>query len=211
MTQLKLTKGKEHVKRNNDVLLITGDGKTLPDDVHLFYSFNVPHDVMCIGRSIKVVNSDILHYADIDADEGKWVAENLHKNNPTKINGNLIKHTIGEVDWFDVGWDLEKDQINGNDTSWYGSTALFAMLIGLEMGYKRIVLAGCPLDSKGHWYFPEQRFGPKWEAETYQVWFEFAETEMKENVRSMSGYTKTLLNTPDKDFFNGISKRTITN
>lgn len=205
MAKLKLTKESKPIQREHDVLLIAGDGKKLREDLHGFYGFDVAHDTLCIGRSIQVVDSDILHYADIDADEGKWVVENLHKTYPDKINGKLIKHTLGEVDWFDIGWNAVNEYIPSETNMWHGSTSFFAVLIALEMGYKRIVLAGCPMDAKGHWYFENQTYGPKWDAETYQVWFEFAAEEYSRKVRSMSGYTKTLLGKPEGVFFNGVS------
>jgi hypothetical protein len=173
------------------VLLITGDGKTLPDDLEQFLDWNIAHDVMSIGRSHKQYPLPIEHYADVDADAGKWVVENLVKNNP-KV-GDPIKHTLGDVAWFDVCWEMEQDLVPSDEILWHGSTALFGVLIGLEMGYEQIILAGCPMDSKGHWYYPEEKYGPKWTFESYQSWFEFAEHPESKKVCSLSGYTKTLL------------------
>ena len=207
--RLTLTKESKPVKRYNDVLLITGDGSNLVNDINEFLAWDVPHDVMAIGRSIKAYPEQIAHYADIDADEGKWVADNLHNNYPKKINGITVRHTLGVVDWFDAGWDLVGNPWPSDEVMWHGSTSFFAVLVGLELGYKRIVLAGCPLDSKGHWYFPDEDWGPKWTGETYQVWFEFTLDERKRKCRSMSGYTEILLGRPDKEFFDGFSKRLI--
>jgi hypothetical protein len=177
--------------RNHDVLLITGDGKPLPQDLETFMDLGIDHDVMCIGRSIQIYPGLVDHYADVDADAGKWVAENLIKNNPDK--GYPIRHTLGDVAWFDVCWEIEDCLIPSEDILWHGSTALFCVLIGIAMEYQQIVLAGCPMDSKGHWYFPEETYGPKWTFESYQSWFEFAATEDAKKVCSLSGYTKQLL------------------
>ena len=207
--KLALTKETVPIKRHSDVLLVTGDGKLLKEDLHEFFQWHILHDTMCIGRSIGAYPGQIQHYADIDADECKWVLENLHETYPGKFNGNLYKHTLGHVDWCNTGWDLMDNPWPKDDyITWHGSTALFAMLIGLEMGYKRIVLAGCPIDSKGHWMFPDEDYGPQWAGETYQAWFEFMKTAQKGMVRSLSGYTKILLSQPDKDFFDGFSKGT---
>lgn len=177
--------------RKADVLLITGDGKTLPDDLKRFLDMGIKHEVMCLGRSIQLYPFEVDHYADVDADAGKWVVENLQKNHPEK--GKPITHTLGDVPWFDVGWEIEDCPIQSDDILWHGSSALFAVLIGLAMGYSKIVLAGCPMDSKGHWYFPDETYGPKWTFESYQSWFEFAATEESKKVKSLSGYTKQLL------------------
>jgi len=180
--------------KNHDILLITGDGRTLPDDLERFLSWNLSHDVMCIGRSIQLYPGQVTHYSDVDADAGKWVVENLARTYPDK--GDPVTHTLGDVEWFDIGWEVEDQPIQSDEVLWHGSTALFSVLVGLSLGYDRIVLAGCPMDSKGHWYFSEDvepRGLPKWTPESYQVWFEFAKHPKSYNVRSMSGYTKTLL------------------
>lgn len=172
-------------------LLITGDGKTLPDDLARFLATKIDHEVLCIGRSIKLYPGEVTHYADVDADAGKWVCENLVKNHPGK--GNPITHTLGDVPWFDVGWDLDECLIHSDDILWHGSTSLFAVLVGLAMGYDQIILAGCPLDSKGHWYDEAEQYGPRWTFESYQSWLEFAMTEDCQKVTSMSGYTAIMV------------------
>jgi hypothetical protein len=135
-----------------------------------------------------------------------WVADNLLKNNPGKArNGHIVRHTIGDGDTrgFDIDWLIRGVDFLMDEATWHGSTSLFAALIGHEMGYKKIVLAGCPLDSKGHWYFPDENYGPKWQTETYQVWFEYALTDKATNVRSMSGYTAQIIGKPTEDWLNG--------
>jgi len=177
--------------KESDVLLITADGKTLPDDLDLFLTKGIVHDVMCIGRSIRLYPGHVHHYVDVDADAGKWVADNLEKNHPAR--GPIFKHTLGDVPWFDGAWEITNCPINSEDILWHGSSAYFGALIGLAMGYENIVLAGCPMDSKGHWYNPDETWGPRWTMETYQVWFEFAATPESKRVKSLSGYTKQLL------------------
>lgn len=198
-----ICKQSREVPRNHDLLLITGDGKPLPVDLKRFLEFNIPHDVMCIGRSIGLYPWEVTHYADVDADAGKWVVENLFKVHPRA--GTPITHTLGDVAWFDVGWEIEDCPISSDEILWHGSTALFSVLIGLAMGYRRIVLAGAPMDSKGHWYFPEEKKGPRWTMESYQAWFEFAGSERASKVSSMSGYTGLLLGNPCKHFFNCVA------
>lgn len=189
----------EAYKRKNDVLLITADGKTLLDDLRVFLGWSVPHDVMAVGRSIKAYPGKVLHWAEVDADASNWVAENLEKNHPDKAcNGKIFKHTLGKHKGFDFDWDVEGYEGSMDDVMWHGSTALFAVMIALEMEYKPIVLAGVPLDSKGHWYFDDETYGPHWVAETYQAWFEFNLSENAQHVRSMSGYTMQILGKANK-------------
>ena len=180
--------------RKNDVLLITADGKTLIDDIRQFINWQVPHDVMAVGRSIKAYPGKVLHWAEVDADASNWVAQNLEKHHPEKVcNGKIYKHTLGKHKGFDFDWDVEGATFPMAEAMWHGSTTLFAVMIALEMDYKPIVLAGAPLDSKGHWYFEKEDSGPHWTAETYQAWFEFNLSANAKHVRSMSGYTMQIL------------------
>lgn len=190
--------------RRHDLLLITGDGKNYPCDLKKFLRHNIDHDVMCIGRSIQLYPWEVQHYADVDADAGKWVLEHLHDNHPRA--GLPITHTLGNVPWVNVGWEITNCPIESDEILWHGSTALFGVLIGLAMGYQRIVLAGCPMDSKGHWYFPDEKWGPRWTMESYQAWFEFAAGKGAHKVASMSGYTAQLLGKPCKCFLKPVTK-----
>jgi hypothetical protein len=199
---MKIISQKREIVKDNDLLLITGDGKTLPDDLEKFYGLEIEHDTMCIGRSILRIPGQVHHYAEVDVDAGKWVLENLDKNHPHACSP--IRHTIGEVDWVDVCWEIENCPIPSEEIMWHGSTAYFGVLIGLHMGYDTIALAGVPLDSKGHWYFENETSGPRWTPETYQAWFEFAGTKDSLKVRSFSGYTKTILGPPTRSRLIGI-------
>jgi hypothetical protein len=184
------------------VLLICGDGSQLREDLAQFLAMCRHTDVLCIGRSIQYIGFAIQHYADVDADNGKWVAENLFKNNP--MAGEPIRHTLGDVPWFDWGWDTDDVPFPMDEAMWYGSTAFFSVLIGLEMGYRRIALAGCPMDRNGHWYFPEQVNAPTWRYQDLAVWLEFAGNGYGDNVRSLSGYTATILGRPTKEWVTSI-------
>lgn len=199
--KLKLMFSERPVNRKENVLLITADGKPLLSDLQGFFDLAIPHDTMCIGRSIQAYPGHIQHYADVDSDAAVWVVENLKKDHPAKINGYLYTHTLGECRGFNCDWDLEDCPWPVEDTMWHGSTALFAVLVGLELGYLRIVLAGAPLDSKGHWYFKEETFGPRWTGESYQAWFEFARQEEAGKVRSFSGYTAQIIGKPTRGWF----------
>lgn len=194
MIDLYLNSQKKPITRENDVLLITGDGKTLPADLEYFFSLKTAHDVLCMGRSIQLYPGFVNHYVDVDSDAGAWVLENLAKNHAGKVGPDgILTHTLGYVDWVDCDWDIKECPWPMADVMWHGSSALFSVLIALEMGYTRIYLAGCPMDSKGHWYFPDEDYGPRWSMETYPAWMDFARTSAAKKVRSLSGYTLQLL------------------
>ena len=70
-----------------------------------------------------------------------------------------------------------------------GSSALLGVLAAVKIGYRRIILAGCPLeDNKYH------EFRPGWQAhlDTYIG-----------KVRSLSGWTREFLGAPTEEWLNG--------
>ena len=199
MIKLKVKEAHRHFTIMPDLLLITGDGWSAPDDIKRFARFNLSYDVMAIGRSIGLHNGHpVDHWANVDSDSSVNWAQNLPK--VSRKQDIPIRHTLGSCKGFDIDWDIDGDiPWDVSEIIWHGSTALFAVLAGIAMGYDQMVLAGVPLDSKGHWYFDQQKYpGPPWTYQTYQAWFEFAETPEAKQVRSMSGYTKTLLGQPTK-------------
>ena len=70
-----------------------------------------------------------------------------------------------------------------------GSSAMLGIEAGMGMGYKRIVVAGCPLVDRK--YTVTCDFRPGWIAR-YDV--------IKDAVRSMSGWTMELLGAPTKEW-----------
>jgi hypothetical protein len=180
------------------VALITGDGRSLHSDMGKFFAWRVPHDVVSIGRSIKEYPGRVLHWANVDGADSKWWADNLPKRN----NGDFpIRHSMGDLPWYDVDWEA-KDEIvfTKEDSSWHGSSALFAVYVALALGYEKIILAGCPLDGRGHWWHGPEHSGPRWTGETYQAWLEFSLTPEAEKVRSLSGYTAVIVGNAFKEF-----------
>lgn len=189
--RLEIHNAKVDTKPENDLLLITGDGRSLNKDLDRFLQFKSPHDVMSIGRSINVYPGRVRHWANVDGPECIWWAEHL----PPKNDGKLpVRHTLGDVRGYDVDWDII-DEIKfapDEEIKWHGTSSLFAVHVGLALGYGKIVLAGCPMDMKGHWFFPDD-VGPRWNGESFIAWMEFAKTPEAKKVQSLSGYTKQIL------------------
>ncbi len=207
---LELKEQQKEIIKNSDIVLICGDGKALLKDIKTFLDWKLPHDAYCVGRSIKAYPGIVTHYADVDADAGFWVASNVEKNNPEKVGeaGYICKHTLGGCPAFHFDWEINGCPWDMDEVLWHGSTGLFAVLSAIAMGYEKIVMAGMPIDSKGHWYFPDEEYGPKWTMETYQNWFEFAALDASKKARSLSGYTALLLGEPTRGWLSdGIAKK----
>jgi hypothetical protein len=67
-----------------------------------------------------------------------------------------------------------------------GSSALLGALAALKIGYRRIILCGCPLD--------EKKYQP------FQIGWIAKEKVVKGKVFSMSGWTKELLGAPGAEW-----------
>ena len=195
------------IGRYSDVLLVLGDGDSLKVDMKKFLSWDVRHDASAVGRGIKVYPGYVRHWFCGDGDTSIWWAKNLPNGHGT------IRHCMGEVDGFDADWDLEQPDYHyctitgeSNVGRMHGSSAMFATLAGLALGYEKIVLAGCPMDMNGHFYWPDKKketLGPIWLGVDFMAWIDFREQQEAQRVRSMSGYTAKLLGEATEGWLNG--------
>ncbi|TES88913.1 MAG: hypothetical protein E3J94_07300 [Desulfobacteraceae bacterium] len=179
----------------SSTVLIMGDGQRLPQDMHHFLgiccgpkSEGIRHDVFAVNRSINFYGN-CRHWGTADGEEAIYQAVQLRLQHRY-----LLRHTLlPEIAGFDIFW--EPVDIPAED--WRGNSALFATEACLGMGYKRIVLAGCPMNRSGHWYAPYYS-GPEWTNEAYERWERLEET--KPPIKSMSGWTKKLFGEPTKEW-----------
>lgn len=82
-----------------------------------------------------------------------------------------------------------------------GSSSLFGVQIGLELGYRRIVLAGVPFDASGRFYFPPWKNGHDYAgSDGWETWELLKANGTLANVRSLSGRTRELLGEPGRDW-----------
>jgi hypothetical protein len=200
--KVKLHKASKDLSRQNEVLLVLGDGDSMLRDMEEFCSWDIPHDVGALGRGIKVYPGYVRHWFNADGETAIHWVKNL-------INGNgTITHTLGPVEGFDVDWDMEQPdyhfpEITNQKDRIHGSSALFATLAGLYLGYSKVVLAGCPLDQNGHYYFDKKdkdTLGPLWLGMDFMAWLDFTEQTEASRVRSMSGYTAKILGQADREW-----------
>ena len=200
--RLKLVSNSKPLVTNHPVVMITGDGMSLPEDVKLFKTFCRDYDTACIGRSIKFIDPPVDHFVDVDCAESMWWAKNL----PDKWRNGPLRHTMGEMEGYDVDWEVENCPWDQSEVTWHGSSSLFAVLACIEMGYELIVLAGCPLDRSGHWYYPPEYAGPNWTAECYIAWMDFSQQPQAARVRSLSGYTKIIMGEVTQEWLLSLQK-----
>ena len=186
--------------RLSDTCFITGDAKCLASDIEAFETWGIEHDVYAVNRSILMFSRPVRHWAAIDNEEAGWYAE--YWSGQTRPE-QTAKHTIGTCAGFDVYWGRDRTApVNPEEVDyWIGSSGYFAILTAIYMGYKKIVIAGMPLDRTPHFYDPEGAEGPFWMGGTYTQWMDF-KTQIPEanNVRSMSGYSAFILGQATKEW-----------
>jgi hypothetical protein len=77
-------------------------------------------------------------------------------------------------------------------------SGFFAMCIALVLGYKRVLLVGCPADDSGHIFIPQWEYLEHDKEAIRKAWESTLERypEVCQQVRSCSGLTKELLGAP---------------
>ena len=188
-----------------NTVLITADGHTLLDDLKEFESWDIPHDLFCVNKSLNAVIRPVNHWAAIDAEEAFWFAEQSAAE--TRPEGHkLARHTIGICrNGYDCFWRI-RESTRGDERGllmWSGSTTYFAVLASVWMKYDKIIIAGAPLDMKNHWYEPPGDNGPRWNGEFYMSWMDFAQRPEAKAVKSLSGYSAFILGKATKEWVNG--------
>ena len=89
-----------------------------------------------------------------------------------------------------------------------GTSALFAAKIGIAMGYKKIILCGCPMDNSGHYWEDPSTVGILGCEAIGMVWKDAARDYLRNYVKSMSGRTKECLGEPTKEWLDDKSEIT---
>lgn len=185
--------------RRHDTVVITGDARCLQEDLDRIAKLEIAKDHYAIGRSYRHFLM-IDHWGMVDGHENCWWAENL----PNIWRNGKQRHTLGKIRGFDFDWDSDQPDFDDRGDKWWGSSALFAVLTSLAMGYSRIILAGCPLDNGGHWYELENEIVPVlWDEGDFEAWRTFKKQPESAQVRSCSGFTRRLLGVPSKQWLKG--------
>lgn len=183
-------------KPDKDVLLITGDGSNVLQDIEAWYGIAegiVPYDTMCVNYSAMICPHPIQHYAAGDAHmpDMQGVAKKLPKE--------VVKHAWNPgATGFDVHWFR-----NGRG-GWNGTSANLAVKIALALDYTRIVLAGCPMDNSGNWYktmIPKDdiKYNKDHRHHLWK-WTEMSTRPIGRFIRSMSGNTADLFGLPSREW-----------
>jgi hypothetical protein len=109
-------------------------------------------------------------------------------------HADFVTHSVGEP--ADVVWQVRSvaSSLSGN----------FSAVIGIAMGYGRIVLCGCPEDNSGH-YWDSLDTHPHNDFEVTRIHYHWTDHAalFKGKVRSMSGWTREFFGYPTEDWLTG--------
>jgi len=136
-----------------------------------------------------VPNLDIKHTASYHSQE--FVQFKVRRQ---RANGNLDYTTHSHQQPADVIWPL----VAPSPLS--GSSAFLGCQVAVGLGYKKIILCGCPM-------IGSNQSGKKRRYETFQLgWIKFAPIVLEGKVRSMSGWTKEFLGCPTEEWLKDIKE-----
>lgn len=102
-----------------------------------------------------------------------------------EVHSNLHWPRIDQV------WPLQRDG---------GTSGIFGAIIGLLMGYDKVILAGIPADGSPRFFDPPWQFHPQFSLEhVFVEWTRLYESVplAREQIRSLSGRTKELWGEPE--------------
>ena len=159
-------------------LIIYGTARCLWEDRKKVNAMlrNRKHHVMCINdAAIHVMGHPINHVV------------SLHKEFPPAFRkiqmaarnlGQSQTHCNRKAEGIDFVWEVANAG---------GTSALFGCRIGIAMGYKKIVLCGCPMDNTGHYWEDPDTKGILACPAIAEVWKIAGKNELTGYVRAASG------------------------
>jgi hypothetical protein len=149
--------------------------------------------LLAINDVIVHINEDFDYAATLHPEKVQdWINQRKARNlSPPKKVFSFREYYEAVTDVTDYRW-------NGTDGAYSsGSSGLFSIKVGIELGYNKIVLCGIPMDQKLGHFFDENA----WEqADLYKRAWLLNKENLMDKVRSMSGWTREMLGFPTSDW-----------
>lgn len=145
------------------------------------------YDVACINYTALYYPYFFQHWISLHPDLFVNYRKFIKRPRQVKTHSNRIEPEVDKV------WNIE---------SWGSDSGLFACKVALGLGYNRIVVCGCPLDSSKKFY---ELLGTKQgfdATNNLQNWKE--DVGGNADIRSMSGNTKQILGEPTLEWLGGL-------
>jgi len=177
------------IQRVSDFLVVVGCAECVWDDISSV-SFN-GKDVLVLSDMGMFFPGTITHWASCHPNiivGGKLVRDQrrYHEDFLSHIP-DYAAPKIG-----DVTWTIPKLA---------GTSGMFGTLIGIGLGYTKIILAGIPLNRSGHFWNPKIKV--KFDKSGIRLsWQQISQKIFNNKVRSLSGWTRELLGSPTEEWLN---------
>ncbi len=180
-------------------LLVMGGGRSLWQDLHKINVEKWQGHIMGVNDIIAYWQGPMEHAVSMHNEYmAGWIKFRLGHNYGLgkKPYVHYYKHGPG----VDCVWE-EVAQI-------CATSGLFGAIIGILLGYEKIILAGVPIDNSGHFFDPPLDLFPLYktpfEDRSIHVTWDQAQNEFfKNRVRSLSGNTARWIGEPTEDWLHG--------
>lgn len=154
--------------------------------------YESPHDVIAVNDAGWLYKDRVDHWVTLHPENfPKWLERRPERDGIEFWTAGDRAHRYDRLDFNTLGhWGC-------------GSSALFAVTVGLYMGYDRMVLCGVPMMSVPHARGASDWDGKPWpdkEVEIHRQGWTYHKDKIAGAVRSMSGWTADLLGKPDDAF-----------
>lgn len=172
--------------------VIMGCGRTVWDDLARFDPVKEKAEVIAINNMILHWKARVHHGISLHPEEPNlWRALRYYYQCE---GSHVVTHSYRKhgkecpLTECDIIWDIELSK--------GGSSGLFAVMVGLGLGYDRIILAGVPMDGGGHFYDPVATNTPQFTGQNIDLEWKWAGKYFNGRVRSLSGRTREWLGEP---------------
>lgn len=168
------------------VALVLGGALCLADDRAAALALFTPDIIIATNSAGMVEDGPVPHFVSMHPELfPKWLAERRAAGRPEP-----------ETLWCPIGRPVPRPLVCRTVPSWGGSSGLLAVIVAFEVGYDRVVVAGCPLDQSPH--FDDRR--PWRDGPRYREAWTRRRLDLKDRVRSMSGWTREFVGPPTPEW-----------
>lgn len=185
---------------SSDVAFVLGGAKTLEEDIATAKELAVPHTYIATNETGRDFDGHLPHWCTLHTEKiTDWYRQRIVGQGEINI-GQLWTSNIKTL----PNNELIKPKDFRHVQSWDGSSGLLGVTVALALGYSKVILCGVPLDKKaGHYFSPDIPWmdGPRYR----HAWIKHF-PEMKDRVKSMSGWTQSLLGAPTKEWIKSCTR-----
>jgi hypothetical protein len=179
-------------------LLILGAGRSLWSDLHGLEGYDFD-DVMAVNFTAAFYPDKITHFATLEAEMASFCFE-LRKRIHHKEDDCVHVHINDHGHWHGgINWNMPEGIK-------HGTSGLFALSVGVCLGFDKIVIAGMPLNGDGRFFDPPNKDTGAMhynDGHIRRTWEQFIhDGEWSDKVRACSGRTRSWLGEPTLEWFN---------